>query len=325
MNVLIVSGFLGAGKTTFIKELVNRTGRDIAIFENEYADEGVDKAILEEGINNGGINIYEMEQGCICCSTKGDFKASVLTIANSVDPEVLIVEPTGVGMLSNVLANIKEIEYERIRLLAPVTIADGYSIGRYSKEYNELFEDQIKGSDTVIISKMEGAGDDEREAAVEEIRKVNHGAEIIADHYTGKDDEFFHRLLEHEYGKEVVPKEEDSAILPENFSVEGIETGSLAELICFLEDLVRGEYGNIIRAKGHLSGKNETIRFEVADRRYYISGVGSDVKPAAAFIGHGIRRQALRKKLFRKNESAAGQIIKKDAGRLFKKRKSEEI
>ncbi len=320
MKVLVVSGFLGAGKTTFIKELVNRTGRDIAVFENEYAAEGVDKAILEEGINNGEVNIFEMEQGCICCSTKGDFKASVLTIANSVDPEILIVEPTGVGMLSNVLANIKEIEYERIKLLAPVTIVDGKSIDRYSKQYDELFNDQVKGSDVIVISKMESSGDDEKEEVVSKIKAINPQADVICDHYTKEDEVFFHNLLEHEFGREVSPKEENAGILPENFSIEGIEVDSLPELICFLEDIIRGEYGEIIRAKGHLQGKDEILRFEVADRTYYITGVTAEIKPSAAFIGHDIHRQALRKKLFRGIEKASGQIIKKDVRNLFRKR-----
>ena len=293
MKVLIISGFLGAGKTTFIKELVNRTGKDIAIFENEYAAEGVDKSILEDGIKNGEVNIFELEQGCICCSTKGDFKASVLTIANSVDPEILIVEPTGIGMLSNVIANIKELEYDRIKLLDPVTIVDIH----------------------------ESSDSDEKTAAKKLIEAINPGAEVVTQHYSGQDNDFFNKLLNTELEREIQEREEDPENMPENFSLEGITFASPGHLIVFMEDLVRGEYGDIIRAKGHVDINGETFRFESADRTYYITG-GSTDKSSAAFIGHGIRRQELRRKLLKVN-SAAGNIssaIKKDMANLFKNR-----
>ena len=321
MKVLIISGFLGAGKTTFIKELVNRTGRDIAIFENEYAAEGVDKSILEDGIKNGEVNIFELEQGCICCSTKGDFKASVLTIANSVDPEILIVEPTGIGMLSNVIANIKELEYDRIKLLDPVTIVDIHSIERYHKEYKDLFEDQIKGSSMILLSKSESSDSDEKTAAKKLIEAINPGAEVVTQHYSGQDNDFFNKLLNTELEREIQEREEDPENMPENFSLEGITFASPGHLIVFMEDLVRGEYGDIIRAKGHVDINGETFRFESADRTYYITG-GSTDKSSAAFIGHCIRRQELRRKLLKVN-SAAGNIssaIKKDMANLFKNR-----
>ena len=318
MKVLIISGFLGAGKTTFIKELVNRTGRDIAIFENEYAAEGMDKTILENGITNGEVDIFELQQGCICCSTKGDFRESVLTIANTVDPEILVVEPTGVGMLSNVAANIRDIEYERIRLLAPVTIVDGNSIDRYSKEYCDLFEDQVSGSHTVVVSKLEGADEETRSDVKEKLQAINPDAHILTEHYTGMDEEWFNSLFDEEHKGTVKERPESEAPLPEEFSLEGIRANSHAYLICFLEDLVRGEFGGIIRAKGHIKINDETLRFEVADRTYYITGAGGEAADSAVFIGHGIKRQALRKKLFASTGSASMLFIKKMSAGLFK-------
>ena len=127
MKILVVSGFLGAGKTTFIKELAKRTKKDFAVMENEFGAVGVDADFLEDGFSKGDktLNIWEMTEGCICCSVKTDFATSVLTIANTVDPEYLIVEPTGVGMLSGIIENIRKIQYERIGILKPVTILNG--------------------------------------------------------------------------------------------------------------------------------------------------------------------------------------------------------
>lgn len=164
MKILVISGFLGAGKTTFIKALAKQTGKDFAILENEYGAAGVDGDVLKDSMDAGKVNVWEMTEGCICCSTKGDFAASVLTIANSVDPEYLVVEPTGVGMLSHIMKNLQQIEYERISLLAPITIVDGYSYERFRREFPELYRDQIRSARTVILSKIEQAGEAEKDA-----------------------------------------------------------------------------------------------------------------------------------------------------------------
>ena len=97
MKILIVSGFLGAGKTTFIKEMSRKLDRDFVVMENEYGETNMDETFLQD---NEKLNIWEMTEGCICCTMKADFASSILTIANTLDPEYLIVEPTGVGMLS---------------------------------------------------------------------------------------------------------------------------------------------------------------------------------------------------------------------------------
>ena len=112
MNILIVSGFLGAGKTTFIRKLSEKTDKPFAVMENEYGGAGIDGNLLEQN----RLKVWEMTEGCICCSKKSDFAMSVLTIANTVAPDYLVVEPTGVGMLSSVIANLRKIEYEHIRL-----------------------------------------------------------------------------------------------------------------------------------------------------------------------------------------------------------------
>ena len=105
MKILIVSGFLGAGKTTFIRRLSRNIGKRFVILENEYGAAGIDGARLGKDVAEEG-NIWEMTEQCICCSGKKDFASSVLTIANAVDPEYLIVEPTGVGRLSKIIENL---------------------------------------------------------------------------------------------------------------------------------------------------------------------------------------------------------------------------
>ena len=132
MKVLIISGFLGAGKTTFIKAMSNILNRDFVILENEYASLNIDEDILKE---ESGLSVWELTEKCICCTGKTDFALNILTIANSIAPEYLIVEPTGVGYLSNVINNISQIEYEQIEMLAPITIIDPNKFFEHMREY----------------------------------------------------------------------------------------------------------------------------------------------------------------------------------------------
>ncbi len=184
MKILIVSGFLGAGKTTFIKALARHTGKEFAILENEYGAAGIDADRLRAEEGQSPVNIWEMTEGCICCSAKGDFSLSVLSIANTINPEYLVIEPTGVGMLGNVLENVKQIEYERISILAPVTIADIYSCSRYLKEYPSLYENQIREAGTIFLSKSEQASPEEKEQARQILTRINPKATIYTDHYS---------------------------------------------------------------------------------------------------------------------------------------------
>ena len=126
MNILIVSGFLGAGKTTFIKELIRRTRKNIVILENEYGETNLDSQELAKSGEN--VDVWDMLEGCVCCTMKDSFAKSIMTISASLQPDYLVVEPTGIGKLSNILDNISKTTYEKIRILPPVAIIS--QIGR---------------------------------------------------------------------------------------------------------------------------------------------------------------------------------------------------
>lgn len=296
MKILIVSGFLGAGKTTFIKELARRTDREFAILENEYGTVGVDGDRLREQKQMGEVNIWEMAEGCICCSTKGDFAASVLTIANTVNPEYLVVEPTGVGMLSSIIKNLQQIEYERISLLAPITIVDGTSFLASQRDYFELYRDQIQTADTVLVSKMEQASAEEKEHLRQELRKLNPTGTILADHYSNLEKEEWKKLLEKAYdGTILQSSSEDYKMDLDSFSIQNISMERPEALFLMLERLIRGEYGDIVRAKGQVRAGKEMLCFDAVGGRYTIAGQERDGIGKAVFIGNKIKRQKLRK------------------------------
>lgn len=296
MKILIVSGFLGAGKTTFIKALARHTGKEFAILENEYGAAGIDADRLRAEEGQSPVNIWEMTEGCICCSAKGDFSLSVLSIANTIDPEYLVIEPTGVGMLGNVLENVKQIEYERISILAPVTIADIYSCSRYLKEYPSLYENQIREAGTIFLSKSEQASPEEKEQARQILTRINPKATIYTDHYSSLSKNNWLHLLETGYDGQIYEsKAAESEELPDTFSIENACFTSPESLLMFLENVIRGQYGNIFRAKGQLPAGSEWFQFDVADSRYGITGCEPLKAGKAVFIGTDMMRQPIRR------------------------------
>ena len=300
MKILIISGFLGAGKTTFIKELAKRTKKEIAIFENEYGTSGVDGDILKESTK---VNIWELTEGCICCSVKGDFAASVLTIANTVNPEYLVIEPTGVAMLSNLITNLKQIEYEHIKLMAPISIVDALSLERYKNEFPEIYKDQIEFADTVIFSKSENLSDNEKEKLSLEVKSINNSCNIVSDHYSTQPDNWWDSLLlKYLDGTVEIPIKDETAEMPDSFSLNNISVRSVEKFIIFLENLIRGLYGNVFRAKGSFAVKGLNLRFDVADSRYMVELDTDEISDKVVFIGNDIKKQKIREIFFENSD-----------------------
>ena len=296
MKILIISGFLGAGKTTFIKELAKRTKKEIAIFENEYGTSGVDGDILKEATK---VNIWELTEGCICCSVKGDFAASVLTIANTVNPEYLVIEPTGVAMLSNLITNLKQIEYEHIKLMAPISIVDALSLERYKNEFPEIYKDQIEFADTVIFSKSENLSKNEKEKLELEVNSINNSCNIVSAHYSTQPDSWWDSLLlKYLDGTVDIPIKDETAEMPDSFSLNNISVRSVERFIIFIENLIRGEYGNVFRAKGSFAVKGLNLRFDVADNRYLVELDTDEISDKVVFIGNDIKKQKIREVFF---------------------------
>ena len=308
MDILVISGFLGAGKTTFIKEIIKKTKRDYCILENEYGAINIDSSTLKEEKNNktSDLKIYEFTEGCICCSSKGEFASSVLTIANSLDPDYLIVEPTGVGYLSSILANLKKVTYERIRILNAITIVDGlyfYSLlNNKNLKLDPCLKDQIEYASIIIVSKNESLNDEEKALINKKIKEINEKAIIVNDnHYSSYDESFFKNLF---YSEEDLKKKNLKTNIETipliNFALKNeINLSSIYELISLLEDISRGFYGFINRAKGFINIKNHTYHFELVNTLYSIEEYiqNEKIENEAVFIGYSIDKTNLRNRL----------------------------
>lgn len=302
MKILIVSGFLGAGKTTLIKEMANKTKRDFVVMENEYGDVDIDSNILKDE----GMNIWELTEGCVCCSMKQDFATSILTIANTLDPEYLIVEPTGVAKLGNIINNIRQIEYERIILLKPITVIDGNVFDSFISSYDNIYIDQLVNTSKIIISKTESKDKEENEELIKKIENVlikNNVSlseiEILKEHYTKKNKEWWENILksflDEKYSiKEKKEKSEENEEIPDSISMKGCELENENQFIILLEDTIRGRFGDIARAKGFIKCGKSYLRFDVAGERYAITGANETDELEIVFIGKNLNRKLLR-------------------------------
>ncbi|WP_373080244.1 CobW family GTP-binding protein [Fusobacterium animalis] len=248
MKILLVSGFLGAGKTTFIKELAKNINLEFVVLENEYADIGVDKDFLDEK----NLNVWEMSEGCICCSMKGDFKSSIKRIYSEINPEYLVVEPTGVGMLSSIIENIREINNNDIEILSPITLIDITSFSEYLETFNSFFTDNLKNTGKVILTKLENSNHFEIENIKNEILKINNNLEIITDDYRNFPKEWFADLLNKSIDNKIIDKNFSlkTHINLRTFSKENVNLKTMDELGLLLNRLVNGDFGKIYRAKG---------------------------------------------------------------------------
>ena len=177
-KVDIISGFLGAGKTTLISKLLKEALKDeqVVLIENEFGEIGIDGGFLKDS----GVEIREMNSGCICCSLVGDFGTSLKEVVDKYHPDRIIIEPSGVGKLSDVIKAVKDLHIENeIRLNSASTVADASKVKVYMKNFGEFFNNQIEHAGTIILSRTQNVSEDKLKKAIELIRTVNANAHII--------------------------------------------------------------------------------------------------------------------------------------------------
>ncbi|MBO5196511.1 MAG: GTP-binding protein [Clostridia bacterium] len=172
----IFSGFLGAGKTTLIKKLISEAynGEKLVLIENEFGEIGVDAGFLEDA----GINITEMNSGCICCSLVGDFGEALKKVIAEYSPDRILIEPSGVGKLSDVMTAVKN-SAEGAELSAAVAVVDAKKCRMYMKNFGEFFNNQIENASTIVLSHTSGLSNEKLNRAIEMIREHNHTARLV--------------------------------------------------------------------------------------------------------------------------------------------------
>ena len=184
----IISGFLGAGKTTLIKKLLSEAlkGQQVVLIENEFGEIGIDGGFLKDA----GVNITEMNSGCICCSLVGDFGTALKDVITKFNPDRIIIEPSGVGKLSDVIKAVQGVaEDAPIELNSLVTVADANKCKMYMKNFGEFYNNQVESAHTIVLSRTQNMKQDKLEACVDMIREHNKEATVITtpwDELTGE-------------------------------------------------------------------------------------------------------------------------------------------
>ena len=173
----IFSGFLGAGKTTLIKKMITEAygGEKLVLIENEFGEIGIDGGFMKEA----GIQVNEMNSGCICCSLVGDFKTSLTQVLEQFTPDRILIEPSGVGKLSDVIKAVEQVQSDSVKLNSFTTVADATKCKIYSKNFGEFYNDQLEHASCIILSRTDGISDEKLDAVVSLVREKNASATIV--------------------------------------------------------------------------------------------------------------------------------------------------
>lgn len=325
MQILMISGFLGAGKTSFIQAMAKATGRQYVIVENEFGPVGIDGPILEASAQENGLDqmkIWELTEGCICCSTNLDFTHSVLTIANTLAPDYLIIEPSGVALPGRIIDKLKNICYEQIGLLAPVTMIDAVHYQKSRTDFPEYFANQIQHGQVIVLSKSEHWSRQDFLAAKKDLG-ITPEQDFPLEHYSQWDKKQWDDL----FMKEIVWENPKTQAKPtpsigsislnranksrrltyqikkrqietpknnmETIAFSDCELDSADTLYQILYILTLGLYGQIVRGKGFCKTPTGYLRFDLVDGQFSILGEDYPSDPSIVFIGTNLQRESI--------------------------------
>ncbi len=292
-KVDIFSGFLGAGKTTLIKKLIEEgyDEKNIVIIENEFGEIGIDSGFLKDT----GIQINEMNSGCICCTLVGDFSKALNQVVEEYKPGRILIEPSGVGKLSDVILAVENLNNPEIELDRFITVADAGKYNVYMKNFGEFYENQIQFAATIILSHTDNVPEKNINEVISAIRAKNKDANLVtsswesisgrqileaSDKKDGMKEDLeqlkeevhcchHHREHEHNHAEEEHcchhHGEHEHHHADEVFDEIGVETAnrySQEEIGKILEKFDTEEYGYVLRAKGIVRGESEFIHFD---------------------------------------------------------------
>ena len=197
-KVDIFSGFLGAGKTTLIKKLISEAYKDekLVLIENEFGDIGVDGEFLKDS----GIQVNEMNSGCICCSLVGDFGKALAEVVQKYNPDRILIEPSGVGKLSDVIMAVENLHSDELVLNGFTTVVDAKKCKMYMKNFGEFFNNQIENASAIILSHTAGLSQDKLDACVALLREHNETAEIVTTDWNELDGKLILETMEKRAG-----------------------------------------------------------------------------------------------------------------------------
>lgn len=315
IKVDVFSGFLGAGKTLLIKKLIeeNLKNEKIAIIENEFGEIGIDGGFLR----NSAIDVKEINAGCICCSVYGDFKAGINEVIDKYTPERIIIEPSGVAKLSEVLSVFKESDFkEKLSINIIMTVIDITKYDMYVTNFDEFYKDQIRKAKTIILSRTQNVSNETVVDVVNKIKTLNNSASIITTPWNNikakniletaegnSENTIFNKInLLNKVPSKVSVRTSTVNTTKTTFKTIGIETPKIltkSQLKNNLEKLNSSMYGLVLRAKGIVECTNgEWVEFDYVPNEFEIRKSLPDYSGRICVIGENLSKDNI-EKLFR--------------------------
>lgn len=300
IKVNLVSGFLGAGKTSLIKKFLENMGEEkLIIIENEFGEVAIDGDLIKKD----GFNVFELKSGCICCMMKKDFEDSLEKVIEEYSPERIIIEPTGISSLSQVLDILEKDNFKnKIHIKSTITVVDGTSYLEEKDVLGEFYMDQIKNAETLIVSKTQMVDKKTIEEIEKSLREYNKKAYIITEPWEQFNKEYIVDLFNEdllEYtGREPI---EVTISTEDGFESLGIKTNKVFEqsgINDIIQKLFSKEYGHIIRVKGFLKGKKQDFEVNCTKEVHNIEEINDKQDIKLCIIGQGLNREEI-KSLFK--------------------------
>lgn len=301
INLDIISGFLGSGKTTLIKKYLEAYKNEkIVVIENEFGKIGIDKDIIKKD----GLEIIELQNGCICCSMKLNFKDAILKVINDFNPERIIIEPTGVAMLSEIVFMISNEEIKaKCKISSLITVLDAINYFNYIDSFGEFFEDQLLNADLILLSKTKNLKQNEIDNISNSLKQLDKNLNILIkdwDKISIKNlksecnlNTLKYKNKEDKYKNIDLSMNEISTVSFSDFKIKDVE--KLKEIF---DNFKNKEYGEIIRSKGFLkTSSGNVFEFNYVNGILDICNSDVDTNSKICIIGKKLEKEKLKKLL----------------------------
>lgn len=292
--VHIVSGFLGAGKTTLLLKLLAFVEGNKVIIENEFGEVGIDGEILQRS----NYDVVEMAQGCICCSMKANFETVLSSVIEDYHPRHIFIEPTGIGMLSQIIALFEQKDIaDKCSLTMPIVVVDALEYLLLLEDFGLFFKDQIAHAGIIVLSKIQLMREENLDEIIKSLRTINPQADIVARDWGQFSELDYWELTDTRFVAEnTVKPQVATGILTgdlQSYSIIAPKRIDRKKLQNVLDDLQNKQLGRIIRAKGFVEGDDGSLEFSYVNGRYIINENSLGNSNRVCIIGSNLNQDML--------------------------------
>ncbi|APC81900.1 GTP-binding protein [Clostridium botulinum] len=295
IKVNLISGFLGAGKTTLIKKVLENVKEEkIVIIENEFGEVAMDGDLIKKE----GFDVFELRSGCICCMMKQDFEDSLQKVIEEYKPDRIIIEPTGISSLSQLLDILEKDNFkDKININRVITVVDSTSYLEEKDAFGEFYMDQVENAEILIVSKTQMVDKSTLKKVKESLRECNKKANIKTLAFEEFNKEYILNFLDEDSSRDIKRDSVEVMISTEDgFESLGVKTNKIFEIREINEivsKLFTGKYGDVIRIKGFLKGEKEIIQINCTKKVHNIETVEDSKEIKICIIGQDLRKKKI--------------------------------